>query len=373
MLTHTVLCISHLRWNSVFQRPQHLLSRAAAHALVLFFEEPVEAFTGAPWLETQETETGVRLLIPHLPPGGSEEERERSQRTLLDAYLQEIDVRDLVLWYYSPMSFPFTNHLDARVTVYDCMDELSAFRHAPPRLLDMEERVIAAADVVFTGGQSLYNAKRHRHENIHLFPSSVDVEHFKKARAALPDPADQSAIRTPRLGFFGVIDERFDTQLLAELARARPDWQFVIIGPVVKISQDDLPRGDNIHYLGKKEYAELPGYIAHWDAAIMPFAMNESTRFISPTKTPEFLAAGCPVVSTPIVDVVSRYGDTGVVKIAANAAEFETAIESVLLLKKDKAALLKRVDDVLAGMSWDRTWNEMQMEIEKCIPRTQTV
>ena len=182
--------------------------------------------------------------------------------------------------------------------------------------------MLARADLVFTGGQSLYEAKRGQHPRVFAFPSSVDAAHFARARRATDDPADQAAIPHPRLGFFGVIDERMDLDLLAAIADARPDWHLVIIGPVVKVDPASYRERANIHYLGKKDYQELPGYLAGWDVALLPFAINESTRFISPTKTPEYLAAGKPVVSTPIRDVVRPYGMRGLVHIAATADDF---------------------------------------------------
>ena len=236
-------------------------------------------------------------------------------RRLLDDHVAILG-RPLVTWYYTPMMLPFSRHLDASVVVYDCMDELSKFRFAPERLLDLEQELIDRADLVFTGGTSLYEAKKSRHGNVHCFPSSVDRKHFATARRELPQPDDQAELKHPRLGFYGVIDERFDIDLLRQIAELRPDWSFVMVGPVVKISEDELPRAANIHYLGGKTYEQLPAYLSGWDVALMPFAMNESTQFISPTKTPEYLAGGKPVVSTPVKDVVRSYGHLQGVHIA---------------------------------------------------------
>jgi UDP-galactopyranose mutase len=245
------------------------------------------------------------------------------------------------------------------------MDELANFRNAPPRLRKLEAELLRRADLVFTGGRSLYEAKRGQHRSAHCFPSSVDVEHFGQARAAGPDPIDQLGIPAPRLGFFGVIDERMDLELLEAVARARPDWQLVMLGPVVKIDPESLPRLPNIHWLGGKPYKELPRYIAGWDVALLPFARNEATRFISPTKTPEYLAAGKPVVSTSITDVVRPYGEAGLAAIADTPAEFVSAVERVLA--EDGTARQARVDELLAEMSWDRTWFAMQELIDAAI------
>jgi UDP-galactopyranose mutase len=223
------------------------------------------------------------------------------------------------------------------------------------------------ADVVFTGGYSLWEAKRGRHANIHPFPSSVDQAHFAKARVSRQEPADQAALPWPRLGFYGVIDERMDLDLLAALADARPNWSVVLVGPVVKVDPADLPKRANLHYLGGKAYEELPHYLGGWDVALMPFAINDSTRFISPTKTPEYLAAGLPVVSTSIRDVIFPYGNAGIVHIADTPEEFIVATEKALA--EDPAQRVKRVDALLSQTSWSRTWGRMAELLEDAIQR----
>ncbi|HEX8595282.1 MAG TPA: glycosyltransferase family 1 protein [Pseudomonas sp.] len=359
----TLLCLSHLRWGFVYQRPQHVMSRLAKDYDVLFFEEPIFTDTSFPELESSTPASGIKVLVPRLPSGMDPHRVADAQRQLLDAYLIEQASDELLLWYLTPMSLSFTEHLDAKVTVFDCMDELSAFKGAPPDLVERERQLMSRADVVFTGGYSLWQAKRSQHHNAHAVPSSVDIAHFAMARDALPQPGDQASIARPRLGFFGVIDERFDIELVGELAAQRPDWQIVLIGPVVKIDPATLPRQRNIHYLGPKCYAELPAYLAGWDVALMPFAINESTRFISPTKTPEYLAGGCPVVSTPIQDVINDYGDSGVVSIAASPQDFIAAVEAALGAKQD-GTFIQRADAVLDGMSWDKTCTLMKEQIE---------
>ena len=359
----TLVCLSHLRWGFVYQRPQHVMSRLAKHYDVVFFEEPVFIQDATPRLELSNPAAGIEVAVPQLPIGMSGEAIEQAQRQLLDEHLAGRVQGDLLLWYLTPMSLLFTEHLDARVTVYDCMDELSAFMGAPAQLLDMERQLLARADVVFTGGVSLWEVKQRQHGNAYPVPSSVDIAHFAAARQALPEPPDQAAIARPRLGFFGVIDERFDIELIERVATMRPDWQIVLIGPVVKIDPQTLPQRPNIHYLGGKQYAELPDYLAGWDVALMPFALNASTRYISPTKTPEYLAGGCPVVSTPIHDVVSGYGESGAVFIADTAEAFVEAIEKALPLK-GTLEFLQCADAAIAGMSWDNTSRFMQEQIE---------
>jgi glycosyltransferase involved in cell wall biosynthesis len=362
----TMIVLSHLRWDFVFQRPQHLLSRAAAHFDVVFLEEPIHADETVPRLEIHERPGGIRVAQPMLPQRTDQEGAVAAQRAIVD----ELAARaggSLVLWYYTPMALSFSRHLKADLVIFDKMDELSAFKNAPPLLLQLEAELLGRADIVFTGGASMHRAAAHRHANIHCFPSSIDAAHFAVARRGAADPADQASVGRPRLGFFGVIDERMDLALVAEVADRRPDWQLMMIGPVVKIDPGSLPQRANIHWLGGRAYDELPAYLANWDIGFMPFALNESTKFISPTKTPEFLAAGLPVVSTAITDVVTPYGDEGLVEIAASAEEAVAAVER--LLAADRAPWLARVDARLAQGSWDRTWAAMRAQIAKKLPQ----
>lgn len=354
-----LVCFSHLRWDFVYQRPQHLMARFARYFDVLYVEEPVPDDDNAAWLEVREEPEGVHVLVPRLPNGLSEQQKEHEQRRLIDQYLGSRAAQKMTLWYYTPMSLAFSEQLRADLVVYDCMDELAAFRGAPVQLIDRERQLLSRADVVFTGGYSLYEAKRVLHPSVHPFPSSVDIQHFTQARLKLNEPLDQVGIAHPRLGFYGVLDERLDIDLIDALAASRPDWSIVLVGPVVKIDPASLPQRQNIHYLGSKTYSELPYYLAGWDVALMPFARNESTRFISPTKTPEYLAGGRAVVSTPIVDVVRSYGASGMVRIAATAGEFVASIEAELARASDRPALCAQADQILGSMSWDCTWQAM--------------
>ena len=351
-----LVCLSHLRWNFVYQRPQHLLSRCARERRVFFVEEP-ERGEGPARLQVSRGEDGVWVVVPWLPEGLDQAAGWAVQRELLDRLFAEHAIRRYALWYYTPMALPFTRHLEPLATVYDSMDELSAFAGAPPAMRANEAELFTRADLVFTGGQSLYEAKKSRHPRVHLFPSSVDTAHYARARQPQADPTDQATIPRPRLGFFGVLDERLDRELIDGLGAARPDWQVVMLGPVVKIDPSSLPRRPNLHYLGSKRYEELPSYLAGWDVALLPFALNDSTRFISPTKTPEYLAAGRPVVSTPIRDVVRPYGEQGMVRIAGTIEEFVAACQAALA--EDPATRLAMVDPFLRQMSWDRTWARM--------------
>jgi glycosyltransferase involved in cell wall biosynthesis len=350
-----LLCFSHLRWNFVYQRPQHLLSRATSNYRVWFLEEPV--WSDQTRINKYQPEEGVTVLTPHIPHHTPADEAIRLQRQLLDEFLSENNLNNFVAWYYTPMALLFSDHIKPRLTIYDCMDELSAFWGAPPQLLQQEQRLIDRSAIVFTGGISLFEAKQNRHPQVMAFPSSIDFNHFSSARQSLPDPADQASIARPRIGFSGVIDERFDYELVTKLAQQRPDWQFVLIGPIVKIDRKLLPNAPNVHYPGMKNYKDLPAYFSNWDVAILPFALNDSTRFISPTKTPEYLAAGLPVVSTPIRDVVRTYGNEDFVQIADTAEAFGKAIERALAGRHPEN--WTQIDKFLTENSWDHTWQEM--------------
>lgn len=363
---YDLVCLSHLRWDFVYQRPQHLLSRFARHKRVFFFEEPIYV-DGETRLEISPREDNLFVIVPHVSHADRETKNiTEIQRQMLDGLFESQNIDRFALWFYTPMAMDYAAHLEPLVTVFDCMDELSAFKFAPPELIENEKRLLEKADLVFTGGQSLYEAKREKHPSVYAFPSSIDAAHFNRARNIEDEPADQKSIARPRFGYCGVIDERIDIELLGEAASLRPDWQFVMIGPVVKISEADLPRPANIHYLGGKNYQELPAYLAGWDVALMPFALNDSTKFISPTKTPEYLAAGKPVVSTPIRDVVRPYGELGLVYIANTAEEFVAACEKASE-EKDSIERLKRTDEFLSGISWDKTWAQMADLIDEAI------
>jgi glycosyltransferase involved in cell wall biosynthesis len=359
-MLNAIICFSHLRWNFTFQRPNHLMSRFAKERRVFYVEEPV--FDGDETkMIARHVSLNLTVCTPHLPDTDvGRSEKELSQ--LITRYFSPI-VKDPLLWFYTPMALPWAEGLQASVTIYDCMDELSLFLGAPKALLIREQALMARADLVFTGGQSLYEAKRGKHPNVHAFPSSVDAEHFGAQNANASEPDDQKQIGAPRIGFFGVIDERMDLNLLSKVAVARPQYNFVLVGPVVKIDDASLPRADNVHYLGAKPYAELPKYLHGWDVAMMPFALNEATRFISPTKTLEYMAGGKPIVSTAVRDVVAPYGERGLVRIA-DSETFATAIDDAL--QERATDRLHAFTEVLQGTSWDQTWRQMSVLVGAC-------
>jgi UDP-galactopyranose mutase len=345
------------------------MTRFARERQIFFFEEHIPTDHHSPYLELHFFDNArVTAVRPRIPRAFSGPRLQEALSMLLDQllHIHAAGARP-ILWFYTPMMYPIAAHVDAQAVVYDCMDELSNFRFAPPELRRNEDLLLRRADVVFTGGYSIYEAKRDRHCNIHPFPSGVDVAHFAAARGPLQAPADQAGLGKPVLGYYGVIDERIDLPLIATLADARPEWSFVLVGPVVKIDEADLPRRANIHYLGQRDYADLPAHVAGWDVALMPFAINEATRFISPTKTPEYLAAGRPVVSTPITDVVRHYGKTPAVLIADGEKAFLEACERALDLSGKRDAWLAQVDALLAKSSWDETFRRMSSLVSKAV------
>jgi UDP-galactopyranose mutase len=366
-----LLCFSHLRWDFVFQRQQHLMSRFAKRRRVFFIEEPLfESDNKEHLRHTVCRRTGVHVVTPVLTPEHRPQPTELVKQLLGD-FLKTERVLNPIVWFYSPMwldSFP--QDVMASVIVYDCMDELSMFKGAPVRLHLNEAQLLKMTDLVFTGGISLFEYKRSLHPQVHPFPSGVDITHFAQARATCTEREEQSAIPHPRLGFAGVIDERMDLELIGEVARRRPSWHLVMIGPVVKIDTASLPRAHNLHWLGMQDYQALPSFFAGWDVAIMPFAINDATRFISPTKTPEFLSAGLPVVSTPVRDVVRPYGELGLARIANTAEEFVEAAEQAMAFKMGMK-WRERADAFLETMSWDSVWASMNNLVEQLLASRQ--
>jgi len=360
-LPANIICFSHLRWDFVFQRPQHLLTRFSQSFRVFFIEEPIFDATGPDYHTYHNRGENIQVVVPHLTPGKTPAENIVKLKALFDSFMENKQLADYAFWYYTPMALEFTRKYLPELVIYDCMDELSAFKFAPEELKTLEKELLKKADIVFTGGQSLYEAKKNQHANMYAFPSSIEKEHFEKARQIRKGGNAQ-----PTLGFYGVIDERFDIDLIRDVADNRPGWKLELVGPIVKIDPATLPKNVNIEYLGPKNYQELPSIIAQWDIALIPFLLNESTRFISPTKTPEYLAAGLPVISTPIRDVVNPYGKNKLVSIGADGQDFIVAAEQILA-DKAKEKWLSKVDAFLAQNSWDKTCSNMIRLINETI------
>ncbi len=358
---------SHLRWDFVFQRPQQILTRLSRHRRVFFVEEPVHDVTD-PWMEYQARSENVLICRPHTRGGGQgfTPDQVRSLRPLLESLLDGAVSDDHVVWFYTPLAFPLIDVFNPLAVVYDCMDELSAFLGAPAGLKLREAELIAGADVVFTGGPSLHRAKQDLNPNTHCFPSSVDAAHFAQARqgASVVDEApDQASLPAPRLGYYGVIDERLDLAVVEHLARVHPEWQIVMVGPVAKIDPATLPQMPNIHWFGARDYQKLPAYVSGWDVCLMPFVLAEATETISPTKVLEYMASGRPIVSSAIRDVEEPYG--AVVRIADGPEGFVEACEQALAETDDeRAARTKAMDAIVGATSWDRTTEAMRRLVD---------
>lgn len=358
----TIVVFCHLRWNFVFQRPQHLLTQLSKSYKIIFIEEPM-FHEGKSFLKSYSPDKNITICQPHTPinTGGFHDDQLAELEPLVASLIPADE--DPIVWFYTPMALPLLKQTRAKFVVYDCMDELSAFQNAPKQLIQREKALLGIADIVFTGGPSLYQSKRNFHPNVHCFPSSVDASHFKQALDRENVHPAQINISHPRLGFFGVIDERFDVDLVAALADANSSWQIILVGPVVKIDPASLPQRDNIHYLGHQPYEALPQFLAGWDVCLMPFALNESTRFISPTKVLEYMAAELPIVSTAITDVAVPYGD--IVSVAYSTQEFISACGHALSLSADKKlALVQKMRAIVSATSWEKTAASMIKLIE---------
>ncbi|RZA36019.1 MAG: glycosyltransferase family 1 protein [Lysobacteraceae bacterium] len=362
----TLIVFCHLRWDFVFQRPQHLMTRLAEHYNIVFVEEPVYS-EGQAYLKKTAVAANITVCQPHTAihaPGFHDDQLPTLQTLLADLVPSD---EQPVVWFYTPMALPLLQGLNPSKIVYDCMDELAMFKNAPKQLLQRESALLNMADVVFTGGPSLYQSKRDRHANAHCFSSSVDAKHFRQAQDREISHPDQAHIPNPRLGFYGVIDERLDVDLVSKMADAHPEWQIVMVGPVVKIEPATLPKQPNVHYMGQRSYDQLPQFLAGWDVCLLPFAMNDSTKFISPTKVLEYMAAEKPAVSTPITDVKVPYGD--VVAVAETPEQFIAACERQLALADgERQAMAKRMREVVANTSWDLTASRMHELITNAVP-----
>lgn len=352
---------SHLRWNFVFQRPQQLLSRLAGRWRVVFVEEPVRD-AGPARLEGHAPGPGLEVLVPHTPiaAGGFHDGQIALLGPLLAAHARQHGLEGGVAWLCTPMALPLVDSVEPACLVYDCMDELGARLGAPHQLRQRENALLRRAALVLAGGPSLYEARRTRHPNVHSLPSAVDAAQFAPERLdpAHPEAAQahalQGALPRPRLGFFGVIDERLDAALIERLADAHPAWQIVMAGPVVGIAPATLPRRPNIHWLGLQPHARLPHLLAGWDVALLPYALNAATRFFSPTETLEYMAGEKPIVSTAVPDVVALYGS--LVEVARSAAAFVRACEAVLGERiEQRCARALDMLTTVSTQSWDRT------------------
>ncbi len=346
---YDMIVFCHLRWDFVYQRPQHLISRLSKDFRILVVEEPI-CKADHQDLEGFAVSDSIHILRPSM-----------DNLADLGAFLKKILKTKVfqVGWFYSAAFVEILNELDFGVIVYDCMDELALFKGASPQLIEQERYLLSAADVVFTGGKSLFEAKREKHHNVYCFPSSVDRAHFEIMDPTQELPEDIRSIPKPILGYYGVIDERIDLDLVEMSALKLPDVSFVMIGPICKIDEADLPKAPNIFYLGMKTYDELPIYLNAFDSAMMPFALNDSTKFIRPTKTLEYMCAEKPIISTKIKDVVRDYSDC--VSLVENEDDVYSAV------KHPKENYKNAYRQILEQTSWDITASKMSQIIKEIV------
>lgn len=349
---YDMVVFCHLRWEFVYQRPQHLISRMAKNFKILFVEEPI-SFSDGEEFSAHMIQVNRNLAVMQ-PKVRSIADIPR----VLNQYIANNVVP--MAWFYSASFVSILDFRTFETVIYDCMDELSLFKGAPQQLIDNERTLLSQADIVFTGGKSLYESKQQLHDNVYCFPSSVDQEHFATALNGIAIPDDISQIPSPIVGYFGVIDERINLELISESARLLPNVSFVMIGPLAKISENDLPRLSNLHYLGMKSYEQLPAYLKAFDVAMMPFALNDATKFISPTKTLEYMAAGKPIISTRIKDVERDYQHC--VAIVDSVQDFCDAVQNI---KIDKSSRMSSYAEILSNTSWDTTASKMQNIIKQ--------
>lgn len=352
----TLLCLSHLNWNHVWQRPQQLMSRFADSCRVIYVDPPeVRPGSEPPFLEERPGTDTVPVLRPIFPGSLLETSGHTYQSMWLSLLPTVLDIAgpDTILWVFSPLAdyLVAATQKQVKLVVYDCMDDLASFKDGTAEMRVREAHLLTLADLVFTGGRSMYETRKDRHEHVYCFASGVDVQHYA-ADAARTTPATIAAIPQPRLGYFGVLDERIDWQLIATIAEQQPNWHWALIGPTVKVDPADLPQAPNIHYLGQQPYADLPDFLQSFDLAVMPFALNEATRFISPTKTLEYLAVGKLVISTSVPDVVATYQE--IVSIADGADAWIAEIERLLSVPElERESRRRKSLPLLERGSWD--------------------
>jgi len=351
---YDMIVFCHLRWQFVYQRPQHIISRMSKVMKVLMIEEPVdynqENENSATILQITDSLHVLQARVSDIP----------SIANILPNYITNNNIS--IGWFYSPSFNSLLTSFNFDTVVYDCMDELSFFKEVPQELINQERELLAQVDIIFTAGKSLYESKSELHPNVYCFPSSVDESHFAKALNGIAVAAEISNIQTPIVGYCGVIDHQIDLSLLHETAKLLPNISFVMVGPLSKITKEELPQEENIHYLGMRSYNELPSYLKAFDIAMMPFAINDATKHLSPSKTLEYMAAGKPIISTEITDIIRDYSTC--VSVIVTAEDFAESI-TFLLDKRDQLSLQMEYHDILKNTSWDATASTMQSIIAK--------
>ncbi|HSU55816.1 MAG TPA: glycosyltransferase [Candidatus Dormibacteraeota bacterium] len=369
---YPIIVHSHLCWDWVWQRPQQFVSRLSKRHKILFVEtvapDPALVVPAARFRQVEKypNTTILTVQFPAWRWGDGayvDSERRRIVQQFVAGPGSEFE--NPVQWFYDPMAVPaFAGQMGERLTVYDCMDELSRFRCAPPEMSVREAKLLALADVVFTGGRKLWESKRRHHENCHFYGCGVDVAHFGKAlKPETPIATQLESLSKPVLGYFGVVDERLDYDLIARLADANPEWSVAIVGPVLKVEEASLPRRANLHWLGGQPYADLPSFCKGFNICLMPFALNEATEFINPTKALEYMATGRPIISSAVPDVVANFGE--VVHVADDVEEFISLCRKATArpdAERTRRGLAKAREN-----TWERIVSELEGHVEEAL------
>jgi UDP-galactopyranose mutase len=352
-----LICFSDLSWNTDFKRAEQLMTKFAKQQRVFFLEDLVEVETEHPFLLGNTLSGGVKIYIPHLPIGLPKNKIDETIKFLLDELIAKENIINFISWYYNPMALAYSQHLKAKCIIYDCIKEVSLIKNPDAELMKLESDLLKNADLVFTDGITLYEQKKNKSSNIYTIISSIDREHFAKCTST-PDPIDQAGIPHPRLGYYGVINNQLDLDLLSSIADNLCEWQFIILATEDIFEMENSPKQSNVHFLGKKQYKDLPCYLSGWDVVMLPFAKNETTKFLSPTITSESLAAGKPIVSTSIKCVVHPFGEQGLVYLADNSESFAENAK-IAYISKENLDWKMKADHFLNENSWENTWKKM--------------
>jgi UDP-galactopyranose mutase len=356
-MKNDIVCFSPLKWDAGYHRPHQILSRCARQQRVFYVEAP-EVHSGPVQISIRPIQgCSLWVITPKLPDTGSIAKNTDIQRMLIEQFVEVENIRDFILWIYSPSALKIASRLSPSYIVYDCLSSQLIF---DPEEKLREAELMHKADLVFTDGQKAFKCDLFSIQQESLFPGSIDIEHFLQARNIPLDPIDQFEIPHPRLGFFGVINQCFDTDLLIAVADRCPEWHIILLGPMVNIDPYPLLSRKNIHYLSNREYIDLPAYLAHWDVAILPDKRKNFPSPISASQIPQYLAGGCPVVSTAIPSVSRCYGASGLVWLADSVEEFINGVKHAIASTSDRSAWRKAIDSKLPNSVWEQAWEWMQ-------------
>jgi glycosyltransferase involved in cell wall biosynthesis len=365
-MASAIVVFSHLRWDSMFHRPQQLMSTLAEHHSIVFIEEPVHDERGS-FLHTYAPAPNILVCQPHTTLDAPD--FRDWQLPALHRLLQQVthDHDERMAWFYTPMALPLLGELQPGLVAYDCVDEPAPI-HAPALWRERESALLEATDIVFTNSRNRYRTLCERHPNVHCFPDSVDAAHFLPAHDRSNSHPAHRHIPGPRLGFHGVIDRRFDVGLIGRLADAHTQWHIVLVGPVIGIDPASLPQRHNIHYLGRQAYRSLPHFLAGWDVCLLPFGPDVRAGSAGASRLLEYMAAELPIVATPAADVAEAYAD--LVTVAQDAQAFIAACEAALLAPREESARrAERMRAALAATSWRRTAEQMHALLMACTRR----